>query len=189
MRLRDLCWAFCVGFGLAGTLATAAEPAPKNNAADQNAKAIRVGVYDSRGVALAYLRQFVRSPEFVAHMKKLKDDHDKAKAAGDTEKAKQLEAEGQSMQEHSHLQVFGNAPIDEIVAKIKDQLPRIAKEAGVDLIVSKWSLSYQSPEAQFVDVTEPMAKLFQPDEATMKMIRDIPNHPPVSAEQIKQEKH
>jgi hypothetical protein len=189
MRLRALCWAFCVAFGLTGTLATAAEPAPKDNAAGADAKAIRVGVFDSRGVALAYYRQYLRSPEFVARLKKLKEDHDKAKAAGDTEKAKQLEAEGQSMQEHSHLQVFGNAPIDEIVAKIKDRLPQIAKEAGVDLIVSKWSLAYQSPDARYVDVTEPMAKLFQPDEATMKMIRDIPNHPPASAEQIKQEKH
>ena len=96
-----------------------------------------------------------------------------------------MEAEGRGGQAHSHSQVFGSAPIDEIMAKIKDQLPAIAKQAGVDLIVSKWSITYRSPDAQFVDVTEPLAKLFQPDETTMKMIREIPKHPPVSAEELK----
>ena len=134
---------------------------------------MRVGTFDSRAVALAYYRKFYRSPEFVAHLKKLREDRDQANAAGDHEKAKKLEAEGRAEQGHSHSQVFGSAPIDEIVAKIKDQLPRIAKQAGVDLIVSKWSVAYRSPGAEFVDVTEPMAKLFQPDEQTWKMLRDL----------------
>jgi hypothetical protein len=160
-----------------------AEPAAKD-AAGQTAKSLRVGVFDSRAVALAYYRKFYRSPEFVARLKKLKEDRDRAKAAGDNEKAKKLEAEGRGMQEHSHSQVFGSAPIDEIVAKIKDRLPEIAKQAGVDLIVSKWSLTYRSPDAEFVDVTEPMAKLFQPDETTWKMIRELPEHQPLSAEEL-----
>ena len=71
------------------------------------------------------------------------------------------------------------------MAKIKEQLPAVAKQAGVDVIVSKWSLAYRSPDAQFVDVTEPLAKLFQPDGATLKMIRELPKHPPLSAEELK----
>jgi hypothetical protein len=153
--------------------------------AGQPAKALRVGTFDSRGVALAYYRKFYRSPEFVARLKKLKEDHGRAVAAVDKEKAKRLEAEGRGEQEHSHSQVFGSAPIDEILAKIKDQLPGIAKEAGVDLLVSKWSLAYRSPDAQTVDVTELMAKLFQPDEQTLKMIRELPKHQPVPAEELK----
>jgi hypothetical protein len=186
MRLLAFCWIFCSVFGLLRLSAIAAEPAAGDNAADENAKPIRVGVYDSRGVALAYYRQYLRSPEFTARLKKLKEDHDKAKAAGDTEKAKKLEAEGQGMQAHSHAQVFGAAPIDEILAKIKDQLPQIAKQAGVDLIVCKWTITYQAADAHLVDVTEQMAKQFQPDEATMKMIRDIPKHKPLSAEELKE---
>ena len=118
--------AFCVilgtVFGFLGMSATGAEPAVKD--AGKAVKSIRVGTFDSRAVALAYYRKFYRSPEFVAHMKKLMEDRDQAKAAGDHEKAKKLEAKGRAEQEHSHGQVFGSAPIDEIVAKIKDQLPR-----------------------------------------------------------------
>jgi hypothetical protein len=177
----------CTALSLIALSAIAAEPAPTDKPADQNAntKPLRVGVYDSRGVALAYYRKYLRSPEFTAVMKKLKEDHDKAKAAGDTEKAKKLEAQGKGMQAHSHAQVFGAAPIDEVLAKIKDQLPQIAKQAGVDLIVCKWTVAYQAPNANMVDVTEPMAKLFQPDETTMKMIREASKHKPLSAEELK----
>ena len=89
---------------------------------------MRVGTFDSRAVALAYYRKFYRSPKFVAHLKKLREDRDQANAAGDHEKAKKLEAEGRAEQGHSHSQVFRSAPIDEIVAKIKDQLPN--RQAG-----------------------------------------------------------
>jgi hypothetical protein len=168
---------------LLGISAIGADPAAKEPA--PAAKPIRVGTFDSRAVALAYYRKFYRSPEFTARLSKLRDEHDKAKAAGNLEKAKKLEAEGRGEQAHSHSQVFGSAPIDEILAKIKDKLPEIAKQAGVDLIVSKWTLAYRSPDAQFVDVTEPMVQLFQPDEQTLKIIREIPNHPPLSPEELK----
>ncbi len=184
MKQCMICAALVTAIGLMGTSATAAELAA-GNAVGQVARPIRVGIFDSRAVALAYYRKFYKSPEFVARLKRLKEEHDQAKAAGDETKAKKLEAKGRGGQEHSHSQVFGSAPVDEIMAKIKDKLPTIAKQAGVDLIVSKWSVTYRSPDAQFVDVTEPMAKLFHPDENTLKMIRDLAKHPPLSAEELK----
>ncbi|MGD0897691.1 MAG: hypothetical protein ABR915_07625 [Thermoguttaceae bacterium] len=182
MKRLSICAILAAVIGLLGMSATGAEPALKD--AGQTVKPLRVGTFDSRAVALAYYRKFYRSPEFVARLKKLKEERDQANAAGDHEKAKKLETEGRGGQEHSHSQVFGSAPIDEIVAKIKDQLPEIAKQAGVDLIVSKWSVTYRSPGAEFVDVTEPMAKLFQPDEQTWKMLRDLTKHQPASAEEL-----
>ena len=184
MKRYIICAVLGTVIGLVGMSAMRAEPAA-GDAAGQPAKPMRVGTFDSRAVALAYYRKFYRSPEFVASLKKLKEEHDRAKAAGDEEKAKRLEAEGRGGQEHSHSQVFGSAPIDEIMAKIKDQLPNVAKQAGVGLIVSQWSIAYRSPDAQFVDVTEPLAKLFRPDESTLKMIRDLPKHQPLSAEELK----
>jgi len=172
--------------GLLGMSATGAEPAVKD--VGQTVKPLRVGMFDSRAVALAYYRRFLRSPEFVASLKKLKDEHDKAEAAGDHEKAKKLEAEGRAGQENIHSQVFGSAPVDEVVAHIQDHLPEIAKQAGVDLIVSKWSVTYRSPATEFVDVTESMAKLFKPDEETWKILRDISKHEPLSAEEMKKHK-
>ncbi len=170
--------------GLLLMSAMRAEPAASDVAA-QAAKPVRVGTFDSRAVALAYYRKVYQSPEFTARLKKLKEEHAQAKAAGDEEKAKRLESEGRGEQARSHSQVFGSASIDEIMAKIKDQLPAVAKQAGVDLIVSKWNVAYRSPDAQFVDVTESLAKLFQPDENTLKMIRELPKHPPLSAEELK----
>ena len=184
MKRIVICAVMGTVIGLVGMSAMQAEPGA-GDAAGQPAKPMRVGTFDSRAVALAYYRKFYRSPEFVARLKKLKEEHDQAKAAGDKEKAKKLEAEGRGGQEHSHSQVFGSAPIDEIMAKIEDKLPNVAKQAGVDLIVSKWSIAYRSPDAQFVDVTESMAKLFHPDESTLKMIRDLPKHQPLSAEELK----
>jgi hypothetical protein len=186
MKRLTICAILAAVIGFLGMSAIGAEPAA--NDAGQTVKPLRVGTFDSRMVALAYYRKFLSSPEFVADMKKLKDEHDKAEAAGDHEKAKKLEAEGRAGQESIHSQFFGSAPIDEILAKIKDQMPEIAKQAGVDLIVSKWNVTYRSPGAEFVDVSEPMAKLFQPDEATWKMLRDVPNHEPLSAEELREHK-
>ena len=184
MKRSVICAVLGTVIGLIGFSAMRAEPAA-GDAAGQPAKPVRIGAFDSRAVALAYCRTFFKSPEFTAHLKKLKEEHDRAKAAGNEEKAKRLEAEGRAGQEHIHSQVFGSAPIDEILAKVKDQLPEIAKQAGVDVILSKWSIAYRSPAAQFVDVTEPLAKLFHPDETTLKMIRDLPKHQPLSAEELK----
>jgi hypothetical protein len=183
MKRSMVCAALGTVIALIGISAMRAEPAAGDAA--QTTKPLRVGTFDSRAVALAYYRKFYRSPEFNAQLKKLKEAHDQAKAAGDEEKAKRLEAEGRGGQAHSHAQVFGSAPIDEIMAKIKDQLPQIAKQADVEVIVSKWSISYRAADAQFVDVTEPMAKLFQPEESTLKMIRELPKHSPLSAEELK----
>jgi hypothetical protein len=183
MKQLAICAILGAAIGVFGGSAKGAEPAAKE--ATQNARRMRVGIFDSRGVALAYYRKFYRSPEFVAVINKLKKEHDEAKAAGNNEKAKELEAQGKAGQEHSHSQVFGSAPVDEIIAKINDQIPEIAKAAGVDLIVSKWSVTYRSPDTEFIDVTEPMAKLFHPDEQTWKMLRDLPKHPPISAEELR----
>jgi len=173
--------------GLSGMSAAGAEPS--RTGTGQIVKPLRVGTFDSRAVALAHYRKFLRSPEFVASMKKLREEHGQTKAAGDQEKAKKLETEGRARQEQLHRQVFGSAPVDEIVAKIKDQLPKIAEQAGVDLIVSKWSITYRSSGAEFVDVTEPMAQLFQPDQATWKMIRDVSKREPLSAEELRKHEH
>ncbi len=75
--------------------------------------------------------------------------------------------------------------MDDIIARIEDKLPGIAKEAGVDVIVSKWTLAYRGPAAEFVDVTDLLAAEFDPDEATRKGIREIVETEPVPLDQLK----
>ena len=77
---------------------SAMQAGPAANNAAPVAKPVRVGMFDSRAVALAYYRKFYQSPEFTARLNKLKQEHAQAKAAGDEEKAKKLEAEGRGEQ-------------------------------------------------------------------------------------------
>jgi len=60
-------------------------------AAAQDAKPLRIGVFDSRAVALAY----GNSDEFQRIMQGMHADYDKAKASNDESRAKELEREGQ----------------------------------------------------------------------------------------------
>ena len=65
---------------------------------------------------------------------------------------------------------------------IKDKLPGIAKKAGVDVIVSKWSISYSTPVAEFVDVTGLLIEPFQPDEKKRARILMQIRQPPIPLE-------
>ena len=144
-------------------------------AEDPNTKTVkaklRVGTFDSRAIVIAY----AHSTEFTQSIKKLKEEHDKAKAAGDEKKAKELEEKGKAGQQMFHMQGFSTASVNDILEHIKDKVPAIAKEAGVDVIVSKWDMVYQSPDAEFVDITDLMVKPFNPDEKTLEMARILRN--------------
>ena len=99
---------------------------------------VRVGVFDSRAVAMAYYRSSSFSEELNALHAELKT----AQKAGVEESVKELEAKGIALQNLMHKQGFGSWPIDDIVKRINDQLPTIAERAGVALIVSDGPLLY-----------------------------------------------
>lgn len=133
-----------------------------------------VGVFDSRAVAIAYAHS-----EFLNEiMKEKMAEHKKAKKAGDTEKVKELEAWGQAHQEKLHKQGFGTASVKEILKHIKRDIPKVAKEAGVDIIVSKWDMVYQDKNARFVDVTELIIRGYNPPEKALKSIRKLKTYEP-----------
>ncbi len=54
----------------------------------------------------------------------------------------------------------------------------------MDVIVSKWTLTYRSPAAKFVDVTGLIAAEFDPDERTLKMIQSTVEADPVPLDEI-----
>lgn len=141
---------------------------------------VSVGTFDSRAVAIAY----VRSDAFEERLRALKEDLDRARADGDESRAAALEAQGPAMQAQVHRQGFGTAPVDDIIATIVEELPGIATEAGVDVLVSKWALAYRGPSAEFVDVTDRLAAEFDPDSKTLKIIQDILASDPVPLDQL-----
>ena len=148
--------------------------------AAEKKKLLRVGVYDSRGIAIAY----VNSEHFGKIMKEKQAALEQAKKDGDAEKIKEIEAWGPAQQAKAHQQGFGMAPVHECFEPIKDKIAEVAKETGVDIIVSKWETDYLSPDAEVVDVTMELAKLFNPREKAYQWIEQMKNEKPISAEEI-----
>ena len=168
---------------LVGSLVTGGAALADGPTGEAEKAELRVGTFDSRAVAVA----FIRSGMFNRQLKQMMEEHKKAKAAGDEEKAKKLEAQGKAGQRRAHRQGFGTAPVDDILQRIEDRLPGIAKKSSVDIIVSKWAVTYSIPGARFVDVTDLIIEPFEPDEKTRSVIRDLCEKPPVPLEEI--EKH
>jgi hypothetical protein len=139
-------------------------------------KKFRVGVFDSRGVALAYARSELYAPV----RRDLKAKYEKAKAENDEKAVKECEAEGPARHQIQMQQVFSIASVADILEAVKADLPDVAREAGVDIIVSKWEVAHKNPSIELIDVTANLVKLFKPDEATLKMLADMDKQPPVS---------
>ena len=146
----------------------------------QKKQLLRVGVYDSRGIAIAYLN----SEPWHKIVKEKKAALEQAKKDGDAEKIKKLEAWGPTQQAHAHLQGFGTAPVHEYLELVKNKVPQVAQAAGVDVIISKWELDYLASDAETVDVTMELAKLFEPQEKAYQWIEQIKDKDPIPAEEL-----
>ena len=153
-------------------------------AAPETSPAVVVGTYDSRAVAVAYIRSAAAAEYLRAQQTDVERLRERARTAGDRELLEDLDALGPAMQARLHRQGFGTAPVDDILARIEDRLPAIAKEAGVDLIVSRWALTYRDPAAKLVDVTERLAAEFSPDAETWKVLRQLVATEPVAGEHV-----
>ena len=146
---------------------------------------LRVGTFDSRAVAAAY----VRSDIFKRRFESLMAEYKKAKAADDQKRVQELEAQGKAGQDLLHKQGFGTWPVDDILEHIQAEIPKIAEQAGVQVIVSKWHIVYQQPGTEFVDVTDLVVKPFNPDEKALKTIQELRKHKPVPLDEIEKHNH
>jgi hypothetical protein len=135
---------------------------------------LTLGTFDSRAVAVAY----VGSAFCAAELATLKAEMEQAQAAGDTARAAALEAQAEARQEQLHRQGFSTAPVHDLLDRVRDRLPALAQEAGVDAIVSKWELVYTAPTASTVDVTERLVAAFEPNEQSLQWAREVVDHPP-----------
>lgn len=134
-----------------------------------------IGTFDSRCVALAYYR----SEEFLSEVDEQKAEYEAALQSGDTERADELEILGPEQQQLVHERVFSAADIDEIIWMIWSELPAVAEEAGVDVIVSIWDIIYRDESMQFVDVTDLLVIFFDPSEETLGIIESMKGVPAI----------
>ena len=146
---------------------------------------VRVGTFDSRAIAIAHYR----TKAHASYIEGLKAKRAKAAAAVDKERVKALEAEGEASQELAHKQGFSTWPVNNLLEKIKGKIPEIAKQANVDLIVSKWDIAYQRSGVEFIDVTDVMVKIYNPDAQTLEILEQLKTQDPVSLEELEKHKH
>ena len=142
----------------------------------------RVGVYDSRAIAIAFVRSEVYKATDGKALSELRAEYAKAKAEGDKNRMAELEVKGKAQQALLHKQGFSTAPVDGMLAHIEDQIPGIAKDAGVEAIVSKWDRDALAKyrNAELVDVTMALVDAFKPDDRQRKSATEIQKHPPIS---------
>jgi hypothetical protein len=141
----------------------------------------RIGVYDSRAIAVAY----VGSTYQQAKMNELKAQLAKAKEAGDAKEVARLETEGKAWQTKLNQQGFGKAPVDDLLVPIASKLPKIEEAAKVTRLISKWDQARLTKYATFdqVDVTTLLVDAFHPNEAQRKRALEIQKLKPVQVKE------
>lgn len=148
--------------------------------AAEKKKLLRVGVYDSRGIAIAY----ANSEHWSKVLKEKQAALEQAKKDGDTATVKEIEAWGPAQQARAHLMGFGTAPVHECFEPVRDRIADVARTAGVDVIVSKWECDYLAADAEVVDVTMALATLFEPREQAYQWIEQMKDKKTISREEL-----
>ncbi|MGI9517942.1 MAG: hypothetical protein ACR2NP_12895 [Pirellulaceae bacterium] len=171
-------WQICIASILLATLNNGQLHAQDGNT---DAEKVRIGTFDSRAIAVAW----ASSASFSEYVQGLRNELEQAKADGDEDRVKELEAFGPALQHILHKQGFSTWPIDNILDQIRDKIPEIARDAEVALVVSKWDVEFAADNIEHVDVTDAMVQLFDPDEKTLEAIKDLREQEPVPLEDIK----
>ena len=141
--------------------------------------------YASRAVAVA----FAGSKWLDELRAEVRAEAQEAEAAGDAAKLEEIRQRMIERQKQMHFQGFGTADVSEYLKYIKDDIPKIAAETGVDVIVSKWDVVYRGPSVKFVDITEALVRPFGPSEKVLKGIRELKKHDPIPIEQLEKMDH
>jgi hypothetical protein len=156
------------------TGAVAAQSLPAGAPAG-GAQKVRIGVYDSRMVALA----FYNSADHRKFLQDLMTELKTAQSANDAAKVAALEHRGPALQNLMHYQVFSNASVPNVMEKLAPELPRVAEQAQVSLIVSKWDVAWRLDGVEYVDVTDALVALFHPDKKVLDWVASGKAKPPI----------
>ena len=148
------------------------------SATETEKETAKIGIYDSRSIAIAYSG----SIEFRNEIKTLKEKYNSAKDHNDEKMMKKYSNDGKELQALFHKQAFGTYPVNNILEKIKDKIPEIKKETGVSIIISKWNKQELSKYKNYkeINITENLIKAFNPNEKQYQRAIEIQKKEPVS---------
>lgn len=147
---------------------------------DKSAK-IRVGIYENRAIACAY------APSVFNPVAKKMEEYKKAKAEGNEKRCVELKAWGKKHQQNLHWQGFCAVPVDDLLVYVKDGLAKLAEKENLDLIV--WRYDYKSKNVEIIDVTDQIVALYNPTAKTLRTVKEIQKHAPVSLDVIAKHGH
>ncbi|MBE0644361.1 MAG: hypothetical protein IH600_09805 [Bacteroidetes bacterium] len=136
---------------------------------------MRVGVFDSRALALARFR----SADYDNPLKGMMQEMKAAKESGNDAEIARLNKLGGLHQAHMHDVVFGSGSINDCFAELKDRLSVIANEEHLDMIVSRWETAFVASDVVLVDITGKLVEYYHPDEVVQKMLEGLKTVEPV----------
>jgi Skp family chaperone for outer membrane proteins len=133
---------------------------------------IRIGIYDSRAVMLAYFNSGYNKT-FMQTLNEFNKKKQKATQENDSVAIKKLNFEGPIRQAMLHEKVFGTGSVRNEIMEIKAKIDSLAKAGKIDLVVSKWELNYSNPNCEIIDLTDQITSLFQPDQRFGNMLKEL----------------
>ena len=138
---------------------------------------IRIGVFDSRAVGIAWFNSSVSSSHERADV--LNSRMKEAIEKNDSDAIASLEREAKLRQAMQHEMAFGTGSIRFVLEEIKDKISQIAKENNLSVVVSKWEINCPADNVELVDITDKIADIFQPDERVKGWLKEMKNVEPV----------
>mgnify|MGYP000933788105 CR=1 FL=1 len=139
---------------------------------------VRIGVYDTRAIAVAYAHSSYNQEPLKAKMK----EFEAAKAAGDTARVKELDHWGQTQQRKLHFQGFSRVPVADLLVHVKDRLPEAAARANVQAIAA--DCDYLAPGVETIDLTDELVRLYNPSPRVLSIVKDMKGKAPLPIEEV-----
>ncbi|HZD30101.1 MAG TPA: hypothetical protein VE779_00415 [Candidatus Angelobacter sp.] len=124
------------------------------------------GTFDRQVIVLAYYR----SPQWAATLKQKRAELADAKRANDQAKIQSLNEWGGQAQEFAHQQLWGDAPITNVMNALQPAFQEIEKSANVASIVPCPCKDIKTPT---LDVTPQILDWLQADADTRKLIQEV----------------
>jgi hypothetical protein len=116
----------------------------------------RIGTFRRAELLVAFYHSAIWDKE----LQSLKNQLEKAKAEGDQKRVQEVESQGSALQERAHKQLTGEAPLTNILPYLQSAWKKVAKEAGVSVIIEQPVFYDESVE--LIDVTTLLVKEFPP---------------------------
>ena len=152
--------------------------------AGSGAKGIRIGVYDSRSIAVAFAGS-AKHEALIAEAAKALED---AKAQGDPDMIAYRDRRVWELRYQLHRQGFGTAPVGDILALYPEAVEALMDRHRLVALVSKWDEAglgrYRGAEQ--VDITEELLEAPGPSERQRRYALEIRQHKPLSAAQVEE---